>query len=140
VGKLIAALVGWFAVSPFAAVALARGMRHRRQPIPSPAPAAAAAISAPALPAAATVATAHGLTSSCELVIGAAETLRADWELLAATQRDAVLATVIEQSRLVRDVLVALTDGVADHVRQALDDLDRPLNLPAAVDGAATRP
>jgi hypothetical protein len=143
-GWVVSLVLGWIVLSPIAALLLARSMRDRRPPHVArsrPAPAPVRRRPAPALTDETVVVTAHGLASSCSVVVGAGETLRSRWDDMSPEQRDEVLGMMIEQTKLVQQVLVDLTRGVADDVAQALDDLERPLSLPTPdVGGAAARP
>lgn len=142
-GWVVSLVVGWIVLSPVAALLLSRSMRDRRPPrfVAPPAPPAPVRRPAPALTDETVAVTAHGLASSCSVVVGAGETLRERWADMAPEQRDEVLGMMIDQTKLVQQVLVDLTRGVADHVTDALDNLERPLSLPTPdADGAAARP
>jgi hypothetical protein len=138
----IALVVAWVVVSPVAALVLSRAMRDRRPPTSvAPPPPVLVAHPEPTLTEESMVVTAHGLANSCSVVVDAGETLRARWSDMAPDQRDEVLAMMVEQTRLVQQVLLDLTGGVADDVRRALDHLERPLSVPTAeADGRAARP
>jgi hypothetical protein len=150
-GSLLKLVAAWLAVSPVVALAAGRMARQRRVPDRPPArgPVAADAriLAFTPRPGAGAeqleeslVVLAHGLSSSCDVVIGAAEILRAGWDHLAPDQRDEILTRVIDQADVVRHVLADVTDGLAEHVRQALEEIQRPLRMPLAGGAAARRP
>jgi hypothetical protein len=143
-GWVVVLVVGWIVLSPIVALVLSRSMRDRRPPrhvAPAPPPARQRPRPEPTLTDDTVVVAAHGLASSCDVVIGAGETLRTGWDDMAPEQRDEVLGMMIDQAKLVQQVLHDLTRGMADDVRHALDNPERPLSLPTPdADGAAARP
>jgi hypothetical protein len=136
----IGIVVAWLVVSPLAALLFSKVMRDRRPPAPVARPLEARPRPTDELTDATVVVTAHGLASSCGVVVGGSETLREGWDDMSPDQRDEILGMVIDQARLVQQVLVDLTRGVAADVQVALDQLERPFSLPSDVDGRAARP
>ncbi|MCU1375717.1 MAG: hypothetical protein JWO68_3003 [Actinomycetia bacterium] len=121
-------VAGWTLLSPVIALALSRSMAAPR-PVPPPPP--RPPVTAPPaleLTDEMVAVTAHGLAASCDVVLDAGQTLRAGWADMTPEQRDDVLAMIVAQTAVVRQVLVDLTADVADDVQQALDDIERPLD------------